>query len=433
MLLAEAYRLDLPRARAHAARALARLDPDLDPGLYSKALQLAVEARLLAGDGADHEGMAHSLALQERAEGSWEMSQFAAGWARGMDQLDTAREQFARLAEVYEEHGLDSELPDCLGHLATVELWSGRWRRAEALAREACDLASETGSAVSTSLARYALGLVLARRGENDEARAVARETIALFADRPAPILESQARIVLGQVDLATGDAIGAIGSFERADALLASIGWREIFHFRYHGDLAEALLQAGRTADAEAVVARMEASAARIPRPWIAAVASRCRAMLQATGGDADGAAAAFELAMRADPGPQGSFERGRTLLAQGRFLRRAKQKRLARTMLAEALRIFEEEGARTWEARAADELRRTATRSAAADLTPTESLIARLAAAGLTNDAIAERAFVSTKTVEANLARAYRKLGISRRAQLSRALDERDGSAIT
>ncbi|MDX6484099.1 MAG: hypothetical protein QOE95_1870, partial [Gaiellaceae bacterium] len=76
-------------------------------------------------------------------------------------------------------------------------------------------------------------------------------------------------------------------------------------------------------------------------------------------------------------------------------------------------------------WAARARDEVRRTAARSAPAELTPTELRIAHLAATGLTNDAIAAAAFVSRKTVEANLGRAYRKLGIRSRAQLSRALD--------
>ena len=73
-----------------------------------------------------------------------------------------------------------------------------------------------------------------------------------------------------------------------------------------------------------------------------------------------------------------------------------------------------------------------RTAARAAPDDLSETELRIARLAAAGLTNDAIAAEVFVSRKTVEANLSRAYRKLGIRSRAQLARALDAREDAAI-
>ena len=52
--------------------------------------------------------------------------------------------------------------------------------------------------------------------------------------------------------------------------------------------------------------------------------------------------------------------------------------------------------------------------------DLTPTERRVAELAASGLTNREVAERAFISPKTVEANLARVYHKLAISSRAGL-------------
>ena len=56
---------------------------------------------------------------------------------------------------------------------------------------------------------------------------------------------------------------------------------------------------------------------------------------------------------------------------------------------------------------------------------LSAREGEVARLVADGLTNRAIAEQAFVTVKTVEANLKRAYGKLGIRSRAQLARALD--------
>ena len=433
VMLAEAYRLNLPVARQHAGRALELLDPGIDPGLYSKALQLAVEARLLFGDGADSEGMARSLALQDRASGTWEVSQFAAGWARGMDDLDAARERFSRLIDVYEEQGLDSELPGTLGHLATVELWSGRWQRAESLARRARELADQTEYPVSACLARYALGLVLVQRGELDEARSAANATLEVFADRPAPILETQARIVLGEADLSAGDATEALNHFERADELLASIGWREPFHFRYQGDQIEALVRVGRLDDATALVTRLEESAARIPRPWIAAVAARGRAMVLTAEGEPERATEAFDRALQAHEVAPGSFERGRTLLAMGRIQRRARQKRLARTSLEAALGVFEEQGALGWAEQTRAELRRVATRTTPADLTATELLIARLAASGLTNEEIADRAFVSPKTVEANLARAYAKLGIGRRAQLAHALDEREAAAIS
>ena len=57
---------------------------------------------------------------------------------------------------------------------------------------------------------------------------------------------------------------------------------------------------------------------------------------------------------------------------------------------------------------------------RRAPVELTENEQLIAQLAAEGMTNREIATQMFVSRRTVEATLARAYRKLGIRTRAEL-------------
>ena len=65
--------------------------------------------------------------------------------------------------------------------------------------------------------------------------------------------------------------------------------------------------------------------------------------------------------------------------------------------------------------------------------ELTATELRVAELAAGGLTNREVATAAFMSPKTVEANLSRVYRKLGIHSRAELgaTMASKERDGGA--
>src|SRR5207302_10977841 len=102
-------------------------------------------------------------------------------------------------------------------------------------------------------------------------------------------------------------------------------------------------------------------------------------------------------------------------------------KEKRLARELLGEALRTFEALETPVWAQRARTELARIPVRQRPNELTPTEQRIAELAAAGLTNRQIAERSFVSPKTVEANLARAYRKLGIRSRAELGRLMANR------
>ena len=71
--------------------------------------------------------------------------------------------------------------------------------------------------------------------------------------------------------------------------------------------------------------------------------------------------------------------------------------------------------------------ELERVGLRRAAQELTETELRVAELAATGMTNREIAAQAFISSKTVEANLARVYRKLGIRSRAELGAWLEGR------
>jgi DNA-binding CsgD family transcriptional regulator len=57
---------------------------------------------------------------------------------------------------------------------------------------------------------------------------------------------------------------------------------------------------------------------------------------------------------------------------------------------------------------------------------LTASELQVAQLVASGLTNREVARAAFMSPKTVEANLARVYRKLGIRSRAELGARMHE-------
>ena len=118
--------------------------------------------------------------------------------------------------------------------------------------------------------------------------------------------------------------------------------------------------------------------------------------------------------------------YELGRTLLFEGALLRRRTERRAARETLAHALTVFEGAG-RVWADRVRAELERIPVRRSREGMTPTEEVVARLAADGLTTKQIAERAFVSPKTVEGNLSRIYRKLGVHSRAELVRAMTER------
>lgn len=177
----------------------------------------------------------------------------------------------------------------------------------------------------------------------------------------------------------------------------------------------------------AQELLSFFERKANAVGRHWALAVAARCRGQPHAALGDLDAAMVALEESLRAHEALELHFERARCVLEIGRVQRRRQQKRLAREAFQSAARAFAALGTPLWAARAEAELRRVNVRHASSGLTPTEEHIARLAAEGLSNRVIAQRCFVSVKTVEANLARVFRKLAITSRVQLAYALDGR------
>jgi len=120
--------------------------------------------------------------------------------------------------------------------------------------------------------------------------------------------------------------------------------------------------------------------------------------------------------------------FSLARTQLVHGQILRRRGERRAARAALERALTTFDELGSPPWAAKARAELDRVPGRRGSGDaLTATEARVAELVAQGKSNAEVAQELFVSKKTVEANLTRIYRKLGIRSRSTLVARL--RDG----
>jgi DNA-binding NarL/FixJ family response regulator len=114
---------------------------------------------------------------------------------------------------------------------------------------------------------------------------------------------------------------------------------------------------------------------------------------------------------------------------LLLGQLQRRRRHKTVAEVTLRAALAIFEELGTPLWAVRARAELERLdAPRGDGQQLTAAEQRVAALAATGLSNKQIAAEVFIAEKTVEMNLSRVYRKLGIRSRAALSRSLGSPD-----
>ncbi|MBE2318620.1 AAA family ATPase [Solirubrobacter sp. CPCC 204708] len=122
--------------------------------------------------------------------------------------------------------------------------------------------------------------------------------------------------------------------------------------------------------------------------------------------------------------------LEHARCLVDLGGALRRTNQRAAAREPLREGLELARRCGADALVRRAHDELVVAGGRprrlmfSGPEALTPSERRVAELAASGHSNREIAQLLFVTTKTVDNHLARAYSKLGISSRGELAGAL---------
>lgn len=199
------------------------------------------------------------------------------------------------------------------------------------------------------------------------------------------------------------------------------------LYHWRSEAALAHALLGNSREARR---LAHQETELARgFGRPGALGIALRNQGLVE--GGDRGLAllAEAVQVLERS----QAPVELARALTDYGAALRRAGQRAPARAQLELGLDLAHQWGARRIAGQARAELvaagakpRRDAITGRDA-LTASELRVARLAAVGMTNREVAQALFITTKTAAVHLTHAYRKLGISRRAQLPDALASR------
>jgi DNA-binding CsgD family transcriptional regulator len=266
-----------------------------------------------------------------------------------------------------------------------------------------------------------------ALRGHEASCRVVTAEAGLLGRKVGVISLEIAAEHVLGLLELSTRNLPIAVWHLSRCEQMARTGRGIDPLIVRYEPDLVEVLLALGQQSDATVVATAFAARAERLDVPWAAVAMARCRGLLA---GDAS-FEAAFRNAQSVASAAGAPFERARTELCFGERLRRTRRRVEARGHLACALETFRAVGAGPWADRAARELqatsgtaRRRGDQSNIDDLTPQEHCVARLMAEGATVREAAARMLLSPKTVEAHLGRAYRKLGVHNRAQLTGAL---------
>ena len=417
----------------HCDAALRLLDEASDPGLFSSLVMHRAYLQLLGGGGADDAAIERGKVIEDRAvkAGLTDRSPVPVIWPLLKDQFTLAVTVHTEHLEWSRHVGQQALELSLTYFLALLELWRGNWHQADRWASALAEMVQQSGDNYYWFCALLARGQVDAHAGRLDSAAAAADEAVTVALATGDTAREAEARQLLGFVALSRRDLSEAVNQLTAADRLVDQLGQREPAGYRFHPDLVEALIGLGDLTAARAQADGLSRRAIATPRPWILATGARCRGLLLAAAGDLDGADAAMRDALEYHESLEMPFERGRTLLAYGQILRRRNERRRARAMLTDAASVFEGLGATSWADRARVELRRIPFRRESADLTSTEEHIARLAAAGLTNREIAGQAFISMKTVEANLSRVYAKLSVRSRAQLVRALAARNPPA--
>ena len=186
--------------------------------------------------------------------------------------------------------------------------------------------------------------------------------------------------------------------------------------------DAVEAAARADRLGDISVRLHRYEKWVRAFPNRARLALLARCRAMVNDAKAEPHHAQA-IELADALPP-----FERARTELLYGEWLRRQHRRVDARSHLRSALETFDRLGVPPWAARAGSELRASGETARKRDpstrdqLTPQELQIARLVSTGKTNPQVAAQLFLSPRTIDYHMRKVFAKLEITSRAELTR-----------
>jgi DNA-binding CsgD family transcriptional regulator len=294
-------------------------------------------------------------------------------------------------------------------------------------ARDAAQATREMQAGLSgrlpTSIVRAGLAAALLDAGDVDEAEQV------LLGDRlpTRNIVLCGYDALRGRIHLERGRAEEAVAALEEQLANEAARGWAVSLRVPARATLVTALAESGRLdealalADAELELQRRRGVAGAEARVLLA----RARLALAR-----DEEIALLGQAVAAARRSPSALVQAEALSALGAALRRAGRRSDARDPLREARELAARTGAKRLEERAHEELLIAGARpqrvaQAGVDgLTPSERRVADLAAAGRRNREIAEELFVTLKTVEVHLGRAYGKLGITSRSQLASAL---------
>jgi DNA-binding CsgD family transcriptional regulator len=337
---------------------------------------------------------------------------------------DTARPVLERLIKRGRESG-DAAVNMPLFLLANIDLEQGAWASAEELSWEAYDVAVQTGREAAEPRGLFTLARLEASRGDSEDARNHAEQALVMTEGRGWNSGGPRGSLCVLELteenyEAAYDVVLPAIETYRKLG--VAIVG--QIL------DGAEALAGMGRSGEGRELLGEaFERAAAMMRLPWPTAAAARARGLLAEAEGDLEHAESELEQAVAVGKEVGWPLELGRSLLALGTVQRRAQKKQAARRTLEEAIAVLDALGARPWAERARRELGRIGGRKAVHEgLSTTETEIVELVVAGRSNKEVAQALHLSPKTVEWNLSKVYRKLGVHSRTELAATQRGRD-----
>lgn len=339
-------------------------------------------------------------------------------------EVTEARSHLMRLLALADEGGDERSYAVLRLQRCELELRAGDWARAEDVLDEWRTSPTEVFVGLPSERCR---ALLAVGRGNPEEAEERAGRAMAAAEETGVGWERLEALRAQGAAALLAGEPQRAAERLRAVWDHLERAGVRDPGAFPVAADLVEALVEADRLREADAVTARLAELAGEQDHPWGLATATRCGALIRMVSPDPDRSAASTMEGAAEAYGRLGlRFDRARTLLALGRAARRRKRWAPTRRSLEAALDAFAEMGSPGWARRTRTELERVAGRRSRppGSLTSAERRTAELAAQGLSNREIAQALFVTVRTVETHLSRAYAKLGVRSRTQLHRRL---------
>jgi|HubBroStandDraft_6_1064221.scaffolds.fasta_scaffold08184_2 DNA-binding CsgD family transcriptional regulator len=332
------------------------------------------------------------------------------GDLRSAGALSTRAVALARTA------GSFNTLPIALLGSARLDVNARAFDGAEEYAREGIELTRQLEQENFETCFSAILVRCLAARGQIDECRELGETTLSRALAHGLAAAADDVRLGIAELELSLAHGPAARDMIEAVS--------HPLFRLVATPILVEAILLSGDPEPGPETLSALANLAEQAQDPGRLAILERTRALLAPS---AELAESLFleALSHQLDAQP---FERARTELAYGEFLRRAQRKTEARVQLRAALATFEGLNTPLWAERARAELEATGVTARKRDpstldtLTPQELRIAKLVAGGATNRDVANQLFLSPKTVEYHLRKVFLKLGLSSRVELAR-----------